>query len=55
MLERQIASTHDVLGTEIMLSAATAGGKRARPTAVGIADVKYVELEHPTEGNIYVP
>ena len=56
MLERQFASTRDLLGAELTLSVPATGGKRVRPWAIGIAaDVKYVGLEHPTEGNIYVP
>jgi putative ABC transport system permease protein len=56
MLARQIAADRDLLGTRLTLSVPTAGGKRVRPTVVGIAsDVKFVGLEAPTEGNIYVP
>ena len=56
MLAKQIASSRDLLGTQLTISVPTAGGKRVRPTVVGIsADVKFVGLEQPTEGNTYIP
>jgi predicted permease len=56
MLAKQIASSRDLLGTRLTLSVPTAGGKRVRPTVIGIsADVKFVGLEQPTEGNTYIP
>jgi ABC-type antimicrobial peptide transport system permease subunit len=56
MLARQIAADRDLLGTRLVLSVPTAGGKRVRPTVVGISsDVKFVGLEAPTEANTYVP
>jgi len=56
MLARQIASSRDLLGTRLTISVPTAGGKRVRPTVVGIsADVKFVGLEQPTEGNTFIP
>lgn len=56
MLERQFASRQDLLGTRLTIQVPAVGGKRVRPTLVGVvSDVRFVGLEKQTEGNIYIP
>jgi putative ABC transport system permease protein len=56
MLEHEFASRHDLLGTRLTIQVPAVGGKRVRPTLVGVvSDVRFVGLERPTEANIYIP
>jgi putative ABC transport system permease protein len=56
MLEREFAAKRDLLGTRLTIQVPAVGGKRVRPTLVGVvSDVRFVGLEKPTEANIYIP
>ena len=56
MLEKEYASRRDLLGSRLNFQVPAVGGKRVRPTLIGIvSDVRFVGLERPTEANIYIP
>jgi predicted permease len=56
MLEHEFASRQDLLGARLTIQVPAVGGKRVRPTLVGVvSDVRFVGLERPTEANIYIP